>query len=84
MSRLIKTRFFVLVLVVLWFGRSLTMKCVSMNNQSCIVRQILTDLSPNELYYYPLITSKNRCNASYNTVEDPFGRIYVHGPRHPI
>ena len=37
----------------------------------------LTDVNPNELHYYVLISSLERCNGSFNTVEDPFGRIYV-------
>ena len=48
-----------------------------MKNQPCLDRPTITDLNPDELHYYPLIISLNRCDGSCNTVEDPFGRIWV-------
>ena len=66
-----------LVLVLLFFGRSLAIKCLSMNNQSCMVKPRFIDLNPDELHYHPFIISMNRCNESWFTVEDPFVRICV-------
>ena len=40
-----------------------------------MVRQIKTDLNPDEYHYYPFIISLDRCGKSCNTVEDPFGRL---------
>lgn len=48
-----------------------------MNNQPWVVRSMLIDVNPGELPYYPVIISLGRCDRSYNTVEDPFGRICV-------
>ena len=48
-----------------------------MNNQPCMVRPTLIVFNPDKLPYYPFIVSLGRCNKSCNTVEDPFGRIYV-------
>ena len=48
-----------------------------MNNQLHMVPPTLIDLYGNELYYCSLIISLGRCDGCCNTVEDPFGRIYV-------
>ena len=48
-----------------------------MNNQRSMIRPTPTDLNLDELHYYPLIISINRCYRNCNTVQDPFGRICV-------
>ena len=58
------------------FGRSLAIKCVSVNNQSCLVRPTLIDLNL-ELLYNTFIIRLNRHYGNCNTVQDPFGRICV-------
>ena len=65
------------VLVLLGFGRSLAIKCVSMNNQQCMVGPRLIDLNPDELHYYSFLVNIEVCNRNYNTVQDAFGRICV-------
>ena len=88
MPGFIKQMVIALILVLLCFGGSLAIKCVSINNQPYMVRPILTDLNPNELfyyyycyyyyyYYYLLIISMKKCNGSCCTVEDQVGIIYV-------
>ena len=62
------------MLVLLGFGRPLTIKCILVNNQPYMVRPTLIDLNPDELRNYPFI-SLDKCGRSCNTVEDPFGRI---------
>ena len=42
-----------------------------------MVTPTLIDLYGNELYNYSLIINLGRCDGCCNTVEDPFGRIYV-------
>ena len=49
MPGFIKQTSIVLVLMLLGFGRSLAIKCVSMNSQSCMVRPTLIDMNPDEL-----------------------------------
>ena len=39
--------------------------------------QMLIDLNPNELYYYPFITSLDSYDGSCNAVEDPSDIICV-------
>ena len=42
-----------------------------------MLRLTLIDLNPDEFHYYPNTISMDRCDGSYNTVYNPFGRIWV-------
>ena len=55
-------------IVLLGFSGSLVAKCVSLNNESCMVRPTLTDLTPVELKYYLLMISWDKCSGSSNVV----------------
>ena len=39
-------------IVLLSFSKSLAIKCVSLNNEPCMIRPTLIDLNPAELKYY--------------------------------
>ena len=72
-----QTRTALALILMLCFGGALAIKCVSMNNEQCMVRPTLIDLNLDELHYYLFIISMNRCDGSCNTVEDPFRKICV-------
>ena len=63
------------------FNTSDHTKCISLNNQSGMTRQTLIDLNPDEYNqgwrYYPFMVNFDRCNVSYNSLDNPFGRICV-------
>ena len=61
------------MLVLSGFGGSLATKDVFINNQPCIARPTLID----EIHCSLFAISLHKCDGSYNTVEDPFGRICV-------
>ena len=42
-----------------------------------MARPTFIDLNLDELQYYVYIISLERCDGGCNTVESPFGRIYV-------
>ena len=67
MFKLIKQVFFI---VLLRFSRSLATKCVSLSNEPCMARPTLIDLNPTELNYYPFTISLDKCNESFNAVDD--------------
>ena len=75
MSGFMKQMFIILVLLLLGFCGSLAIKCMSINNQPCMVRPILSNLNPDKLHYYPFIVSMTRCDGSCITAEDLFSRI---------
>ena len=72
----IKQMFIVLV-IMFYFDRSFAIKCLSMNNQSFKVRQMLINFNPSEFHYHRFIISIDRCNESCNTAEDPFCRMCI-------
>ena len=45
-------------------------KCLSLNDEPCIVRPILIDFNPFELTYYPLMISLDKCNGNCNSSND--------------
>ena len=45
-------------------------KCIYLNNGPSLVRPTLIDLNSNELNYYPLMVSLERCNGSCNTLDN--------------
>ena len=48
---------------LLSFSRSLTTKCVSLNNEPCMIRPFLIDLNPVELKYYPFVINIGKCSG---------------------
>ena len=55
-------------IVLLSFSSSLATKCLSLNNEPCIVRATLTHLNPVELKCYPFMLSLDKCNESCNVL----------------
>ena len=51
------------------FDESLATKCVSLNNEPCMIRPSLIDLNPVEPNYYPFIISPDKWNGSCNAVD---------------
>ena len=64
MFSLIKQEF----IVLLSFSSSLSTKCVSLNDEPCVLRPTLIDLSPVEIKYYPFMISSDKCNGSCNVL----------------
>ena len=48
------------------FNRSFVTKCVSLNNEPCMIKPFLIDLIPVELKYYPFMISLDKCSGSCN------------------
>ena len=66
-----------LFIVLLSFSRSLATKCVSWNNESCMIRPALNDLNPVDLKYYQVIISLDKCGGSYSSVDGLSTKICV-------
>ena len=61
-------------IVLLSFSSSLATKCLSFNDEPCMVRPTLIDLNPVALKYYPLMISLDKCSESCNVLSP---KIYV-------
>lgn len=68
---------FVLVLVLLDFGGSLSIKCVLMNSQPGLFRATVVDLNLDETHYYSFIISRNRCDWIRNIIKDSLSLTYI-------
>ena len=64
---------------MIFFGRNVfnvnSLKCVSMNNQECIIRPEIIHLNTNEPLFYPYSIKINKCKGSCNTINDPYDKI---------
>ena len=49
---------------------SQNIKCVSLNNQLCLVWCLLVALNPSELLYCPFMVNLDRCIGNCNTLND--------------
>ena len=55
-------------IVLLDFSSSLATKCLSFNDEPCMVRPTVVDLNPVELKYYLFMISLDKCNGSCNAL----------------
>ena len=57
-------------LEILIFGELLAtqnVKCISFNNQPCLVSFMFIEFKPSELHYYSFVVSLDRCIGNFNT-----------------
>ena len=50
------------------FSESLATKCVSLNDEPCMVSPTVIDLNPIELKYYPFMISLDKCTGRSNVL----------------
>ena len=48
------------------FSKSLATKYLLLNDEPCMVRPTLVDMNPNDLKYYLIIISLNKCTGKCN------------------
>ena len=54
-----------LLIGLLSFSSSLATKCVSLNDEPCMIRTTLIDLNSVELKYYPFMITLDKCTVKY-------------------
>ena len=59
------------------FSGVLTIECVSLTNELCMIRPAFIDLNPVELNCYPFMISLDNCSGSCNSVDDLSTKICV-------
>ena len=55
-------------IVLLSFSESLATKCLSLNDETCMIILTLIDLKPAELKYYLFIINLDKCSGSCNVL----------------
>ena len=55
-------------IVLLSFSESLATKCLFLNEEPCMVRPTIINISPVELKYYPFMISLSTCAGSCNVL----------------
>ena len=58
-------------------SRSLATKCVTSNNETCMIAPFLIDLNPVELEHYPFMFNLDKCSESYNSADNLSTKICV-------
>ena len=58
------------IIVLLSFSKSLASKCVSLNNQPCMIRVFLIGFNHVQFKYYPFMISLDKCNGSCSDIND--------------
>ena len=54
-----------------------SLKCVSMNNRKCKIRQKIINVNNNELVFYPFSIKVNKCSGSCNNINGPYAKLCV-------
>ena len=55
-------------ILLLSFSSFLGTKCLSLNDEPCMVSITIIDLNPSELKYYPFTISLDKCSGSCNVL----------------
>ena len=55
-------------IVLLSFNKSSATKCLSLNDEPCMIRPTLINLSPVEFKYYPFTNSLDKCSGNCNVL----------------
>ena len=53
------------------------LKCVSMTNQECKVRQLFVNFNSNESVFYHFSIKTRKCSCSCNNINDPYTKMCV-------
>ena len=47
------------------------LRCISMTNQKCKVRQQIVNVNSGEIVFYPFSIKTSKCSGSCNNINDP-------------
>ena len=53
------------------------LKCISMKNQECKVREEIINVNTNNPVFYPFSVKVNKCSGNCNNINDPYARLCV-------
>ena len=53
------------------------LECVSLNNQECKIKSEIINVNTNEHMLYPYKITINKCNDSFNSINNPYAKLCV-------
>ena len=56
---------------------AISLKCVSVHNQECIIRPEIININNNEPTFYPSSIKANKCSGSCNNINDIYAKFCV-------
>ena len=62
------------VLILALISTVNSLKCISLKNQECKVKQVIVG---NKYMTYPYSIKVNRCNGNYNKISNPYSRVCI-------
>ena len=65
------------LVTILGFSRSLTTKCMFLNDESCMIKLTLNNLNHIVPNYYPFMIGLDKCDENCNAVDDLSTKICV-------
>ena len=77
MFRFIEKIFFNGLSVLSSLKSTISLSCVSMNNQKCKVRPQIINVNGNQPILYPFSIKRSKCSGSCNNINDPYAKMYV-------
>ena len=66
-----------MLILLMSFIKSSATKCVSLNNEPCMIRPFLINLTHDEIKYYPFLIKLDKYNRNFNPVNDLSMRMCV-------
>ena len=77
MFRYIKKCFFVGSFSLSSLVSTISLSCISMNNQECKIRPEIININSNEPVFYSFSIKTSKCSGNCNNINDPYAKICV-------
>ena len=77
MFRYIKKCFFVGSFFLSSLVSTISLSCISMNNQECKIRPEIININSNEPVFYSFSIKTSKCSGNCNNINDPYAKICV-------
>ena len=56
---------------------TISLSCISMNNQACKARPQIVNVNSNNPIFYPFSIKTSKCSGNCNNINDPYSKICV-------
>ena len=77
MIRFIKKCFFIGSLLLSNIVSTISLSCISMNNQACKARPEIININSNNRVFYPFSIKTSKCCGKCNNINDPYAKMCI-------